>query len=889
MKKVKKMTRLLLMMSFLPIWLYAQETPAPPPFPHEVAWKYAGDRIAVPANGEVKIDMSGFPARDGFTPVLRFAGYFPGGGGYNNTMQIEWNGKPLTNQMKDGSSRVLRRPFISSADGMTEHWHDARGWLISFSGADHVHDKRIADPNNEGFFFTLNIADILDLQIIGADDRVEKDARNAIVFKNTLHLAEYSLCIEELAVYYVPDSEMDALSGGGINLLWGWKDRFAGELNGGDYWIGLSENGGLAVKVGEAYFFCHDGFSYADDPTMKYNVFSVGDPAGEPSWKPAVKVSGKTATVTAFGKDYAVVRTVTVEEGYFKVVDEIKNTSGFDLGFNLKFNVFTDEKLSPDNFRLGGNLGVHQLTRAATNPGIFLQSGDASIGVVADDNVFRNQIVMYFTGNGAFFDDPYFGLAAGKNYSIERLFFPKRNADYFSFVNHFRRLRNVNQVMHGQFGLYVYATRTQNPVDLKIRTVGKFFEYANGGDLTRDEWLADTRKDMAEARERNPDAFLIGNLETNLIPVDLRAIPGAVEAFSTLEQKRYGAQLTKEQTALLESLPHAPDALRTSDGRMIVDTYYTHYYDWPSIHLLVQLESGNYQEKYMTEQADFMMDSLGLDGLYLDQFAPGSGQQMYRVDRYRYDRWDGFTVTLTPEGRIREKLYDYVVTGVKARGDMLRHILDKGKVVVVNCLPVDRDNMVIPTMSFNEMENDGFSASMLLGRDKPSFLPVLTSGHLGNSPLGLGIRFSRYNDGDRTINAKLLNRSIITALRNGVLLFYYDFDIPLEGPGAGGYGPGSNMFPFTPVEINEGFMIGKERILTAISRSFDVVSKREPVCLLFDEFGRDTQAPFKAVRLGAKKWRIDVKLDDWNEIAAIILEGEPAAESKAFLERERKR
>jgi len=197
---------------------------------------------------------------------------------------------------------------------------------------------------------------------------------------------------------------------------------------------------------------------------------------------------------------------------------------------------------------------------------------------------------------------------------------------------------------------------------------------------------------------------------------------------------------------------------------------------------------------------------------------------------------------------------------------------------------VDRNNMNIPTMSFNEMENDPIDVAMLLGRGKPSFLPVQTSGHLGNSPLGLGLRFHRYNGEDRTKNARILNRSIITALRNGVLLFYYDMDIPLEGPGAGGYGPGSNMFPFTPVEINEGFMIGKERILTTVSRSFEVEVEREPICLLFDEFGKDKRAPFKAVSLGGNKWRIDVQLDDWNEIAAIILEGEPAAASKAFLE-----
>ena len=84
------------------------------------------------------------------------------------------------------------------------------------------------------------------------------------------------------------------------------------------------------------------------------------------------------------------------------------------------------------------------------------------------------------------------------------------------------------------------------------------------------------------------------------------------------------------------------------------------------------------------------------------------------------------------------------------------------------------------------------------------------------SPIALGIGGENLST-DRKNYAKGFMKGIITLLRNGLLYYHYDPDIPETGEGSGQYGPINHMFPITPLELGEGFIIGKERIVAARS------------------------------------------------------------------------
>ena len=105
-------------------------------------------------------------------------------------------------------------------------------------------------------------------------------------------------------------------------------------------------------------------------------------------------------------------------------------------------------------------------------------------------------------------------------------------------------------------------------------------------------------------------------------------------------------------------------------------------------------------------------------------------------------------------------------------------------------------------------------------------------------------------------------------MKNGQLYYYYASVIPKEGPGSGEYGAINHMFPFTPVELHAGWLVGKERIITTVSGSFVWNRPDKPVCLLFGLKGRP-KTPDVQMRQRGKAWDVSIKLSDWTEIAVI--------------------
>ena len=80
-----------------------------------------------------------------------------------------------------------------------------------------------------------------------------------------------------------------------------------------------------------------------------------------------------------------------------------------------------------------------------------------------------------------------------------------------------------------------------------------------------------------------------------------------------------------------------------------------------------------------------------------------------------------------------------------------------------------------------------------------------------------------------------------TALMRGALYYHY-----LGHTGCPSLP--SKMFPFTPIELHGGWLVGKERILTAVSGDFGWRGEKPEVdVFVFDEFGREVRGyPFSA-------------------------------------------
>jgi len=79
-----------------------------------------------------------------------------------------------------------------------------------------------------------------------------------------------------------------------------------------------------------------------------------------------------------------------------------------------------------------------------------------------------------------------------------------------------------------------------------------------------------------------------------------------------------------------------------------------------------------------------LLDDVGLDGLYIDQFSLAWSES---PERYNKAAWDGRTVVLDENGRVAAQWTDLGLVSAEARRICVQNVLDRGKTVVCNTLP----------------------------------------------------------------------------------------------------------------------------------------------------------------------------------------------------------
>jgi hypothetical protein len=258
-------------------------------------------------------------------------------------------------------------------------------------------------------------------------------------------------------------------------------------------------------------------------------------------------------------------------------------------------------------------------------------------------------------------------------------------------------------------------------------------------------------------------------------------------------------------------------------------------------------------------QVKFLIDEVGLDGFYIDEFSQGwSGG--FKV----YTGWDGVSADVNAKtGKIVRKYTDASLVGAPVRVELVKYALDRGKTVVCNTFATAMAECGLGANRFSETWGQFDPMATPTGQ-KPGGLTGLYRSNLG-SPIGLGI----LGHPEKHDTAQRLMKALVTYLRHGMVYYHYFLeDIPHEGEGSGEYGPVNHMMQITPVELGEGFIIGKERTVTCVSGTYAWNGVKAPTVLVFDMNGR--RVDFKpAVSETGKGWTVRLNLQDWAQIAVI--------------------
>ena len=827
---------------------------------------------------EQTVRLPALPVRKGRALCLRFQARLdtPKPGGWNPYLGIRINGKPLSRFTAGGGERMLKRAeFIQTTiEGKRSWWGQRGGMPVLFTvfGPADTLDERILTDREEGYWYLLDISDLVHYRRLGADGRVESETPNSITFVNTCLRRFFpkrtegfpDLVIENLEVGYLPSDLSQRLRR--LHLDEYPDVRTGPQLKGDGFTLRVAPTGGMQLLVGGDRYWFASFFSAPGKPKMIFNSLTPAGAAGVPDWKPTVKSAGDVVTLEARAGGYALHREIRLDGRRIRIRDTLRNRTDKPVGVVLRNELTLPNLPKPGTYRLAGTDRESLSNGCAANPTVFASQGGSGVGVVVEDNVYRLQLELLRHANTFRLETTHFGVAAGASYTLEWTMYPGPSPDFFDFVNRVRRDWKVNYTIDGP---YVFDDKVVSGRRARIYAFGPWLDYHHDGTQSRERYRRKIAPTIAGLRRDAPDAILMPLLETNLYTFVKSKIPdGEKLPGSDRKTGRYGFVLDKKQSEILDAAlgPWKDSVLRATGGRIIVDTYYEGYHKNKNdlFNLLLYLRDGNHRFQFFMDQIDFCLDTLGFDGIYIDQFSQAGS--LDRKDRCSYDRWDGHTVDIGPNGRITGTRTDCNLIGATARARILERIFAKGGKVVINGQSTVRETRSLPAWRFQEMDNDNVNPLDFL-HEKPSIYYWQARGLLG-CPLILGVRPVRYGEAGRKHWAEAITKGVITALRNGVLYYYYTSTIPASGPGAGGYGPVNHMFPFTPVELHAGWLVGRERIITCVSRTFFWPGETKPTLVRFNLKGLPMTADF-SVRKVAKGWRVEIALDDWNEIAVI--------------------
>ena len=639
-------------------------------------------------------------------------------------------------------------------------------------------------------------------------------------------------------------------------------------LTGDGFSLRVGGRGGAELHVGQDAYYLASAFSYPGE-TIGWNAFCE-KPGGKNTWKVETAFPRPNSIlIKARGQHYSVTRKISIEKHRLKLEDTLTNIGVSDVGIMVRNQVVTPQPF--ETCLLGGAPeNVVSDLRAGINPTLFIAQEHSRMGVVAEDDIFRAQWQTSSSMNQATASTRRLALTPGKSQTLEWAVYPlDKEADYFTLINRIRKDWGTNFTIDGSFdfGRFcssagdIYPERFATPQmvkhqlqlgrkPVKFLQIMSYLEHPSYNRLTRSDFKKHAQEIMRVVKAVDPHIQCLGGIEASLVSANTQKVAHEGELGEFIRDfkgTRYPV-LPDDMTKLVEAadLPWKDSFVRTPEMgiRMMVAKR-------PGLTgtaFVVYPEIGNYQYAYLMGQVKFLIDEVGMDGVYFDTFGYGND----------YSKWDGVSVEIDPyTGKITKRYTDTFLAAAPVRVEICKYLLSRGKTVVCNDHARFRTTQSLPVFRF--METQHLPRTVAAG-DKPPLSFKIATGQLG-SPLAL-------LDFDARRNAQDACKALVSYLRHGLVCYFYATHLPESGAGSGDYGPFRHMFPLTPIALHEGWIEAKERIMTCVSGEYLCEATEKPVAHLFDAVGREKPHQFMVEKAG-NRWRVHVTLADWEEVAVI--------------------
>ena len=682
-------------------------------------------------------------------------------------------------------------------------------------------------------------------------------------------------------------------------------------LRAGEMVVKTDTRGTVQIDAGADSYVIESCFSYpGDDNRIGWNGLARAlDQPGYPvvefqngaesSWVPGVeRLSANALSVEAHGRHYRLQRTVTVHPGRVDFEDRLTSLERTPVGVIVRHGITADSTFL-ERFNVGQEV--------AANPTVFLRGAHRSVGLVMNDNLSRRRLrpALGTSLNHSGVQILRFVLDAGATRTLSwSVYVMAEGKGYFDFVNRVRDDWNANVTIEGPFSFgylrpeagdttfYLLFSDTSFRIGRvlsdpdEMRRMREYFAWRGTRLLALAPWLDhdpgamdhvvtwdEYRQIMGGVlpalRRAAPQVRVLACIETDWVSIRPSQIPGG-EAIPLPDQTRKVGPsviktMTPEVSAIIEKgMPGWADSIvRTAKGEVQVYHYYRGGAPVNQLPLCVFPEVGNRRYEYLMQQIKLAIDELDMDGVYLDEFALGQigSRRTYGGE------WDGMSADIDAHtGQFSRPYKDCSLAGVQARVNAISYVRSRGKVFVANRHSTTRDEQSLAAFRFTETGSSvaAAAATWEVGTEPPA-LNYLFFSHL-NTPLGLGACGQASGD-----EATWMMKAAIFYLRHGMVFYHYTMkEPPMTDENSGAFDIARHMFPITPRELGKGFLVGEERILSAVSLDRLWEKDGRPAVLLLDINGRRLDPGGRCEITPADgRWRVRLTLNDWAEVAIV--------------------
>ena len=543
------------------------------------------------------------------------------------------------------------------------------------------------------------------------------------------------------------------------------------------YEHGAYNSGGFEITIaGETYKF-ETRISY---PNAGYNYLEPSpepEHEGQEGWSTSLQ-TGQEPLIVGRGPDYRVLRNITFGERKVEVSDTFVNLhDDQELGLIVRNQTKLDGERrvhlagdpSPDKNRY----------YSPANPSVFIASKGHGVGIICEDDVFRNQATLFYdteeNAPGVMTDMLY--LPPGGQETLRWSVYPVASEDYYDFINLVREDWGSNYTTLGPWAFFSPDTILDMPADQLrgyIEHLGlRYMVYCGG-------WV-DFKNDKGPQRTIGFGTYVVQG-----------------DYWASFRQRLHDAiakihSISPDITCLVyydtqrDSWPDAPE--RYPDSKLTNSAGQQLSTEWGGVYSLTWSMVATLEDSFgraMLDAVDVYMNEIGADGLYWDEMECTG----YGAPLITHSMPDGHSCMVNPETLTVD--HQVGVTTLLGEGHRLA-VIDK-----------------VRSMGGILMGNGPTCTRALLERQMQRMVEIQhndTWCFEGNLDTPLGYASSRMDFGNFVRGVDLTSLLVGTS-------YAYQHEVS------------PHLFPFTPIELHAGYLLGRERIIATHSGNYGWAGER---------------------------------------------------------------